>query len=242
MRDFSIFHPEKPAHGPQQRLLLEVTWDAIERAGICPDDLNESATGVFIGLYGHDYEDLEIKSFSNHEVLGHYSTGVSTSIAAGRLSYILGTKGPSMTIDTACSSSLVALHLACQSLHEQECRQAIVGGVNLILSPEASISFARAGMLSPDGKCKTFDRSANGYVRGEGIGVVILKPIKQALADKDTILAVIRGTAINQDGASNGLTAPNLRAQAEVLSQALQKAHIHAAEVSYLEAHGTGPL
>ncbi|NES64960.1 MAG: GNAT family N-acetyltransferase, partial [Okeania sp. SIO2D1] len=227
---------------PQQRILLEEHWNALENAGINPESLSGTETGIFVGLAFHDYEQLQCKYYQEQEedLNIYFATGNSPAISAGRLSYFLKLNGPSITVDTACSSGLSAVHLACQSIRNGECELALASGVNLLLSPELSISFSQAGMLSPDGRCKTFDASANGYVRSEGCGVVVLKSLKQAIADKDQILAVVRGTAVNQDGASNGMTAPNQSAQEAVIQKALSVAGMSADRVSYVEAHGTG--
>lgn len=239
---FGIAPREAQRMDPQQRLLLEVAWQALEHAGIDPRGLEGTDTGVFVGLFGHDYEMLQQAATPNSELDAYFSTGVSPSVAAGRLSYLLGLQGPALAIDTACSSSLVALHLAGRSLREGECRLALVGGVNLILAPQLSIAFSRAGMLSPDGRCRTFDAEAAGYVRGEGCGVVVVKSLSRALADGDTVYAVLRGSAVNQDGRSNGLTAPNGLAQEAVIRQALAAAGVQAEQVGYVEAHGTGTV
>jgi malonyl CoA-acyl carrier protein transacylase len=237
---FNISPREAKRTDPQQRILLEQTWHALENAGINPESLTGTQTGVFAGIFSHDYEILQIRQNDDTDYDTYFGTGNSASVAAGRIAYILGLQGPAVAVDTACSSSLVAVHLACQSLRLEECDLAISAGVNLILSPELSISFSRAGMLSPDGRCKTFDASADGYVRSEGCGVVVLKPLSKAIADRDNILAVIRGTAINQDGSSNGLTAPNGLAQEAVIRKALKNAALAPDTISYFEAHGTG--
>ncbi|MGD0282879.1 MAG: beta-ketoacyl synthase N-terminal-like domain-containing protein, partial [Dissulfurispiraceae bacterium] len=237
---FRISSREAAVMDPQQRLLLEVAWEALENAGLDPESLSGSETGVFTGIFSHDYEILQIRENEITDYETYFATGNSASVAAGRLSYFFGFQGPALSVDTACSSSLVAVHLACQSLRNKECEIALAAGVNLLLSPELSITFSRAGMLSPDGRCKTFDASADGYVRSEGCGVVVLKRLSQALADKDSVLAVIRGSAVNQDGSSNGLTAPNGLAQEAVIRRALLAARISPQEVSYVEAHGTG--
>ncbi|HEY3861189.1 MAG TPA: SDR family NAD(P)-dependent oxidoreductase [Verrucomicrobiae bacterium] len=237
---FRVSPREAKSMDPQQRILLEETWTALERAGIAPDSLAGTQTGVFIGVFTHDYELLQIKSGAETDFDAYFGTGNSASVAAGRLAYFFGLQGPAVTLDTACSSSLVALHLACQSLRNGESELAIVGGVNLLLTPELSIGFSQARMMAPDGRCKTFDASADGYVRSEGCAVVILKRLSQAQADGDNILAVVRGTAVNQDGASNGLTAPNALAQTAVIKKALAAARVSASEVSYVETHGTG--
>ncbi|MCB0191358.1 MAG: SDR family NAD(P)-dependent oxidoreductase, partial [Anaerolineae bacterium] len=237
---FHISPREAEVMDPKQRILLEESWHALEQAGIDPAALRESQTGVFVGILGHDYELLQIKQHQPVEV--YFGSGNSNSVAAGRIAYALGLQGPAMAVNTACSSSLVAVHLAVQSLRNDECDLALAAGVNLILSPELSQTFARSGMLAADGRCKTFDASANGYVRSEGCGVVVLKRLSAAVADHDNILAVIRGSAVNQDGASNGLTAPNGLAQEALLRKALQTAMIEPHEVSYVEAHGTGTV
>ncbi|MFB1483782.1 SDR family NAD(P)-dependent oxidoreductase [Corallococcus sp. RDP092CA] len=239
-RFFGISPREASAMDPQQRLLLEVTWEALERAGIAPGSLAGSATGVFVGISTHDYELLQVRAGRYQELDIHFATGNAPSIAAGRVAYALGLQGPALSIDTACSSSLVAVHAACQSLRAGESRLALASGVNLLLAPELSVTFSNAGMLAADGRCKTFDSAADGYVRSEGCGVVVLKRLSEALADRDPILAVIRGTAIRQDGASNGLTAPNGLSQEAVIRSALAMAGVRPDEVSYVEAHGTG--
>ena len=190
---------------PQQRLVLEVSWEALEHAGQAPGRLDGSATGVFLGICNSDYSRLLQDHDSSDAYIG---TGNAFSVAAGRVSYLLGLEGPSLAVDTACSSSLVTVHLACQSLHSGECRMALAGGVNLVLSPESTVNFAKLRMLSPGGRCRTFDAAADGFVRGEGCGMVVLKRYYDAMADGDRVLAVIRGTAVNQDGRSNGLTHP----------------------------------
>ncbi|MGL5877308.1 MAG: beta-ketoacyl synthase N-terminal-like domain-containing protein, partial [Xenococcaceae cyanobacterium] len=235
---FGISPRETQRMDPQQRLLLEVSWEAIEHAGISADKLARSATGVFMGVSSSDYSQLQL--LYGIEVDAYAGTGNAHSIAANRISYFFDFKGPSLTVDTACSSSLVAVHLACQSLNNGECDRALVGGVNLMLSPELHQTFSQAGMMSADGRCKTFDASADGYVRGEGCGVVILKRLEDAIEDNDNILAVIKGSAINQDGRSNGLTAPNGLSQQAVVRQALKNANVEPSEISYVEAHGTG--
>ena len=235
---FGISPRETEHIDPQQRLMLEVAWEALEQAGIIPKTLEGSQTGVFIGLTNADYHKLLYKDCSQ---IGPYSaTGTTPCIAANRLSYLLNLRGPSMAIDTACSSSLVAVHLACQSLRNGESNLCLAGGVNLKLTPEPTISCSQAKMMSPDGRCKTFDASANGFVRGEGGGVIVLKRLGDALRDGDNILALIRGSAVNQDGTSNGLTAPNGPSQQEVIRQALQQGRLTPAQISYFEAHGTG--
>ena len=236
---FGISPREAQQMDPQQRLLLEVTWSALENAGIVPQSLAGSQTGVFIGLSNNaDYSRLIYKDLSN---LNAYSgTGTSNSIFANRLSYFFNLKGASMAIDTACSSSLVAVNLACQSLLSQDSNLCLVGGVNLILSPELTIFLSQARMMAADGRCKAFDSSADGYVRGEGCGVVVLKRLDNALKDGDNIQAVIKGSAVNQDGLTNGLIAPNGPSQQTVIRQALKKAGVKPAQISYVETQGTG--
>jgi acyl transferase domain-containing protein/acyl carrier protein len=237
---FNISPREANLMDPQQRLLLELHWEALENAGIDANQLREKACGIFVGLYSHDYELLQVIGGGESDLGAHYATGNSASIASGRLAYFLGTRGPAITLDTACSSSLVAVHQAVRSLRTAECELAMASGVNLILSPRLSIAFSKAGMLSPHGRCKTFDAAADGYVRSEGCGVVVLKRLDDAVRDGDAILAVIRGSAVNQDGASNGLTAPSLPAQEELIRTALKDAGLRPGDIDYLEAHGTG--
>lgn len=236
---FRIAPREAILMDPQQRLLLETGWEALEDAAIAPEGLAGSQTGVFVGCSTNDYSECIVDQlgFAGDAYAG---TGNTASVAAGRLSYLLGLNGPSLAIDTACSSSLVALHLACQSLRDGECDAALAGGVNLMLSPSVTINFCKARMLSPDGSCKTFDASADGYVRGEGVGMVVLKRLQDATRDGDRVLGVIRSTAINQDGRSSGLTVPNGPAQEALIRQALAAAGLKPQDVDYLEAHGTG--
>lgn len=235
---FGISPREAARMDPQQRLLLEVCWEALENAFISPQSLTGTRTGVFVGISSSDYSRLQ---FDDPERIDAYAgTGNAHSIAANRLSYVFDLRGPSMAVDTACSSSLVSVHLACQSLRSGESDLALAGGVNLILTPELTITFSQARMLSPDGRCKTFDANANGYVRGEGCGVVILKRLSDAMRDGDNILALVRGSAVNQDGRSNGLTAPNGLAQQDVIRHALSQAQVSVEQISYIEAHGTG--
>nr|WP_269770174.1 non-ribosomal peptide synthetase/type I polyketide synthase [Cystobacter fuscus] len=235
---FGLMPREAEALDPQQRLLLEVSWEALEHSGIPARGLDGSATGVFVGVSGSDYGTL---STSSEEALTPYSlTGTLLSTAAGRLSYTLGLRGPSLAVDTACSSSLVAVHLAAQSLRRGESDLALAGGVNLLLSPRPFVGLSQLQALAPDGRCKTFDESADGYCRGEGAGVVVLKRLSDAERDGDRVIAVIRGTAVNHDGRSSGLTVPNGMAQEAVLRAALRDAGVEPASVSYLEAHGTG--
>ncbi|KDB53392.1 hypothetical protein X805_09770 [Sphaerotilus natans subsp. natans DSM 6575] len=234
---FRMAPVEAAAMDPQQKLLLETHWEALEHAGIDPDGLQGTATGIFVGTFGDDFKLLQARE---PDIGLYYGTGSANAVTAGRLAYFLGTSGPAFSVDTACSASLVAVHQACQSLHSGESDLALASGVNLLLTPELSIAFSQAGMLAPDGRCKTFDARADGYVRSEGCGVVVLKRLSQAQAAGDRVLAVIRGTAINQDGASNGLTAPNGAAQEAVIRQALAAAGLQPHDIAHVEAHGTG--
>ncbi|MEU4159274.1 type I polyketide synthase [Actinoplanes sp. NPDC026670] len=237
---FGISPREAARMDPQQRLLAEVAWEALEDAGIVPERLAGTATGVFVGIATNDYGHLQ---FQRHDQIdAHTGTGNALSIAANRLSYLFDLRGPSLAIDTACSSSLVAVQQACTSIAQGDCTLALAGGVNLILSPALAINFAKAGAMARDGRCKTFDARADGYVRAEGAGVVVLKPLSAALRDADTVYAVIRGGAVNQDGRTNGLMAPNPRAQEAVLRTAYARAGVAPHEVGYVEAHGTGTL
>ncbi len=237
---FGISPREAISIDPQQRLLLEVSWEALENAGQIRDRLSNSQTGVFIGITTNDYTRLLMQSDDLSHINAYFSTGNALNAAAGRLSYTLGLQGPSMAIDTACSSSLVAIHLACQSLRNFECDQSIAGGVNLILAPEVSVALCQARMLSLNGRCKTFDTAADGYVRGEGCGIIVLKRLTDAIADGDNILALIRGSAVNQDGPSSGFTVPNQTAQQTLIRKALAMAKVEPSEINYVEAHGTG--
>jgi myxalamid-type polyketide synthase MxaB len=238
---FGISPREAARMDPQQRLLLETTWEALENAGLPADRVAGSKTGVFVGIGGTDYSQLYRRFDNSTEYLDAYcGTGNALSIAANRISYILDLRGPSLSVDTACSSALVAIHYAAQSLRQHDCDMAIAGGVNAILTPEVTIAFSKARMLSPDGRCKTFDADANGYVRGEGCGVVVFKRLADAVRDGDPILAVLRGTAVNQDGKTTGITAPNGPAQKECVRTALEQAGVEANQLTYIEAHGTG--
>ncbi|MFI5680210.1 SDR family NAD(P)-dependent oxidoreductase [Streptomyces cellulosae] len=237
---FGITSGEAEVMDPQQRLLLEVGCEALDHAGVPLSALQGSATGVFVGLSALEYGHLTTADVSG--VRPWTSTGAAGSIAANRMSYLFDLRGPSMTIDTACSSSLVAVHQACRSLRNGECDTALAAGVNVLLSPAITANFDQVGALSPDGRCKPFDARADGIVRGEGCGVVVLKRLADAQRDGDRILAVVRGTAVNSDGRSAGLMAPNPVAQEAVLRSALRDADVDAAAVGYVEAHGTGTL
>ncbi|ONI89358.1 hypothetical protein ALI144C_05300 [Actinosynnema sp. ALI-1.44] len=235
---FEISPREAPEIDPQQRLFLEVAWEALEDAGIDGRALEGSRTGVFAGAIWHDYSDLAHAGLAR--MTSHSATGRAVNMIANRLSYVLGLRGPSVVVDTACSASLFAIHTACQSLWLNESTMAIAGGVNLLLDPTTSVGLTRFGGLSPDGRCKSFDAAADGYGRGEGCGVVVLKRLSRALADGDDVWCVIAGSAANNDGLSNGLTAPNPVAQEEVLRDAYARAGVLPADVHYVETHGTG--
>ncbi|MEP7243281.1 MAG: beta-ketoacyl synthase N-terminal-like domain-containing protein, partial [Gammaproteobacteria bacterium] len=245
--DLSSFEPsffgmsprEATGVDPQQRLLLEVVWEALENAAIPGDRLDGSQTGVFVGITSMDYSNrIDVSDPARSDI--YLATGTALNAAAGRISFTLGLQGPCMAIDTACSSSLVAIHTACQSLRNRESDLALAGGVNAILSPDPFVLISKWGMLSPDGRCKSFDASANGFVRGEGCSMIVLERLSDAVANGRRILGVIRGSAINQDGRSSGLTAPNGLAQQAVVRSALRAANLKATDVSYVEAHGTG--
>jgi phthiocerol/phenolphthiocerol synthesis type-I polyketide synthase C len=237
---FGISPREAARMDPQQRLLAEVAWEALEDAGVVPEDLPGSRTGVFIGIATNDYGHLQFQDLNRIDA--YTGTGNAFSIAANRLSYLFDLRGPSISTDTACSSSLVTVHQACVSLSLGECTMALAGGVNLIFSPALAINFSKAGAMAPDGRCKAFDARADGYVRSEGAGIVVLKPLRQAVADRDSIYAVILGGAVNQDGRTNGLMAPNPHAQEAVLRAAYASAGVAPGDVDYIEAHGTGTL
>lgn len=235
---FGISGREAVSMDPQQRLLLEVAWEALENAGITDAQLKGSITGVFIGAFQIDYTMMQIAADLPVDI--YTGLGNANSIIANRLSYLLDLKGPSITLDTACSSSLVAVHLACQSLRNHECDQAFAGGVNLIIDPLSTLITTKVVGQAVDGHCKTFDARADGMVRGEGCGIVILKRLRDALKDGDKVLALIRGSAVNQDGRSANITAPNGLAQVEVIRKALASASVNASAISYIETHGTG--
>jgi acyl transferase domain-containing protein/acyl carrier protein/short-subunit dehydrogenase len=237
---FSISPREAAEMDPQQRHMLELAWEALEDAGIVPSSLLGSSTGVFFGAMWNDYALLD--SDDPRRIGLYTATGQDLGIIAARVSYTLGLEGPSLVVNTACSSSLVAIHLACQSLRLGESSLALAGGVNLMLSPHGTVAMSKFGAMAPDGRCKAFDARANGYVRGEGGGVVVLKPLSQALIDGDPICCVIRGGAMNNDGFSNGLTAPNPQAQEKMLREAYQCAGVEPAKVHYVETHGPGTL
>lgn len=234
---------EAASMDPQQRLALECAWEALEDAGINPRGLEGSRSGVYFGVAGTDWGNIQLRGAPDADVVhSHFAAGVGHSMVSGRISYVLGLQGPSISIDTACSSSLVAVHLACQALRNRDCDLALAGGVNLILAPDFTIAFQQTQMLSHDGRCRTFDADASGFSRGEGCGVVVLKRLSDAVRDGDRILAVVKGSAVNQDGPSSGLTAPNGPAQEAVIRDALRAAGVTADTVSYVEAHGTGTI
>jgi acyl transferase domain-containing protein len=237
---FGITPREAASMDPQQRLVLEVAWQALENAGQSPDGLMAQPVGIFIGAAAPDYFQLMLRRNDPAAIDAYMASGGALSVIAGRLAYFLGTQGPAVVVDTACSSSLVAIHQACRSLRQRESRLAIAGGVGVILLPELTVNFSQARMLSPDGRCKTFDAAADGYVRGEGCGLVLLKRLSDALAEGDRVMAVIRGSAVNQDGRSSGLTVPNGVAQETVIAAALEDARLAPGDIDYVEAHGTG--
>ena len=234
---FGIAPKEAVTMDPQQRLLLEVAWETLEDAHYIPQNLRGSNTGVFIGIGTHDYS---IMMWQQPVSEPYATTGTGNCIAANRISYTFDLKGPSLAVDTACSSSLVAVHLACQSIWTGESNQALAGGVNVLLLPTIMVGFSKGGFMSSEGRCKSFDAGADGYVRGEGAGLVLLKPLSQAQKDGDNIYGVILSSAVNQDGCSNGLAAPNPEAQEAVLRSAYHRGGIDPSQVSYVEAHGTG--
>ena len=223
---------------PQQRWLLEAAWEALEDAGVPPAALRGTTTGVFVGISANDYHTLQLSD--KHHIDVHTNSGGTLSIAANRVSYMLDLRGPSLSIDTACSSALVAVSLACQAIWSGECEGALTGGVNVLISPNSSIGFSKAGMLSPTGQCYAFDERANGYVRGEGAGLVYLKPLSRAQHDGDRIYAVVRAAVVNSDGHTSSMTVPGVESQAAMLRQAYREAGIRPQDVDYIEAHGTG--
>ena len=238
-RFFDISPGEATSMDPQQRLLLEVVWEALENAAIPPDSLAGSETGVFIGISSNDYGMLANRQ--DGSALDKYLvTGAANSIASGRISYLLGLQGPNIAVDTSCSSSATSVHLACQSLRRKEVDLAIAGGVSLALLPQITEALGRFNMLALDGHCKTFSEHADGFARGEGCGVIVLKRLSDATRNHDNIIGLIRGSACNQDGRTSGLTAPSGRAQERVIAAALKDAGATAAEIDLIEAHGTG--
>ncbi|WP_049580006.1 beta-ketoacyl synthase N-terminal-like domain-containing protein, partial [Streptomyces sp. SBT349] len=236
---FGISPREASVMDPQQRLMLELAWEALEDAGSAPQTRDGQHTGVFVGAASNDYAVLLDRQGPAART-SHANAGVQHSIIANRVSYALGLQGPSFAVDAGQSSSLVAVHMACESLRHGESTIALAGGVNLNLLPDSTLAVARFGALSPDGRCHTFDARANGYVRGEGGGVVVLKPLSRALADGDRVYCVIRGSAVNNDGGGEGLTVPSRIAQEDVIRLACGRAGIRPGELEYVELHGTG--
>jgi mycoketide-CoA synthase len=237
---FGISPREARQMDPQQRLVLELAWHAIEDAGIDPFRLRNAPVGVYIGAMSSDYSTLTSRDL---DLIDHHTAaGVDTSIISARVSYQLGLQGPSVTINTACSSSLIAIHLACQSLRLGESTMVLAGGVHLMLSPHGTVAMTKFGAMNPAGQCRAFNASANGYVRGEGAGIVVLKRLSSAIASGDRIYCVIRGSATNNDGFSNGLTAPNPKAQEAMLVQAYAEAEVDVGSVHFVETHGPGTI
>ncbi|PWK11298.1 type I polyketide synthase [Tumebacillus permanentifrigoris] len=237
---FGISPREADLLDPQQRLMLEVSWEALEDAGFVPEQLAGSKTGVYVGCFTNDYQWMQVSEKNVDYLDTHSTSGFMMTLHSNRLSYVYDFQGPSMTVDTACSSSLVAVHLACQSLITGESNLALAGGINIMLKPELTIAESKGGFLSPDGRSKAFDSRANGYVRAEGCGMVVLKRLEEALADGDPIYAVIAGSACNQDGRSAGLTVPSGESQEALVREALDRAGIQSNQIQYMEAHGTG--
>lgn len=236
---FRIAPRESASIDPQQRLLLEVSWEALENAAIAAEQIQGSPTGVFIGIAAMDYWH-RLLSRKDPEIDAYLTTGNTHSLASGRISHFFDFTGSSISVDTACSSSLVAVHLAIKSLRDRECDLALAGGVNRLISPQVSINFSMAKMLSPDGRCKTFDQSADGFVRSEGCGIVVLKRLKDAIANQDRIRGILLGSATNQDGRTSSITTPNSLSQQKVIEQALINSKIKPQQVSLIETHGTG--
>ncbi|NEP57546.1 MAG: alpha/beta fold hydrolase [Symploca sp. SIO2G7] len=237
---FRMASREAASLDPQQRLLLEVSWEALENAGIAPTSLAGSQTGVFVGIHWDDYSAERFYLVNPSDLNAYPTLSNLRSLSAGRIAYVLDLHGPTLQVDTACSSALVSVHLACQSLHDRECNLAIAGGVSLLLSPKLTIGFCQMNVLAKDGRCKTFSDSVDGFVQGEGCGMVILKRLSDAISDRDPILATIRSSVVNHDGYSLTLTTPASAAQEAMLRQAIENAHIEPKQVQYVETHGTG--
>lgn len=234
---FNISPKEAKYIDPQHRIFLEAAWHAVEDAGYSTESLSGKKVGVYVGVSKNDY--AEMLQSTHQEISSFISTGTVHSILANRVSFLLDIRGKSEVVDTACSSSLVALHNAIRDMRAGNCEAALVGGVNALITPTMYLSHGKSGMLSSEGKCKTFDESSDGYVRGEGVGCIFIKPLAKAIADNDPIIGIIKGTAVNHNGRSNSLTSPSVRAQAEVINAALEDAGLDAGQVSYIEAHGT---
>ncbi|MBP2630115.1 MAG: Mycocerosate synthase, 6-deoxyerythronolide-B synthase, partial [Firmicutes bacterium] len=236
---FFGFSPrESEVMDPQQRIMLELAWSCLEDGGIRPSDVSGKKVGVYLGVFSSDYKELQEREFRAIEM--YHSIGTATAVVANRISHYFNFKGPSIPIDTACSSALSAIHAAINSLRSGECSMALVGGINLLLTPTRYISYSKTGMLSPTGSCKTFDESADGYVRGEGAGLILVKPLEQAIKDGDSIYGILKGSAINHNGKTHTLTYPNPEAQADVIIEACKQARVTPESISYIEAHGTG--
>ena len=237
---FGISPREAPHVDPQHRLLLETAWEAMEDAGIVLDLERGTDLATFVGISHNDYQIIQGTPWDSSGITPHSPTGTAHSIAANRISYCFNLRGPSVALDTACSSALTAVHLACEHIWSGRGETALAAGVTVMITPGGFIGFSQASMLSPDGRCKAFDASANGFVRGEGAGVVILKRLSRALEDGDSIHAVIIGSAINQDGHTNGISLPSADAQARLVSEACQDAGVDPSQIGFVEAHGTG--
>src|SRR5687768_13473375 len=237
---FGISPREAPYVDPQHRLLLETAWEAIEDAGLVLDFEKGTDLGVFVGISHNDYQVIQGTPWDSQGISPHSPTGSAHSIAANRISYCLNLRGPSVAMDTACSSALTAVHAACEHIRTGRGDTALAGGVTVMITPGGFIGFSQAGMLSPEGRCAAFDASANGFVRGEGAGMVLLKRLSQAIADGDPIHGVICGTALNQDGHTNGISLPSAEAQARLVQDACKDAEVAPERIGFVEAHGTG--
>lgn len=225
---------------PQVRLLLEVTWEALEDSGIAASSVRGSKTGVYMGVTASEYAILT--SMPSHNINQYSNSGTNSCMMANRVSYEFDFRGPSFSVDTACSSSLYAIHMACEALKSGQCTMAVAGGVNLILMTGATVGFCQAGMLAPDGRCKSFDESGDGYSRSEGAGVIVLKKLTEAIKDGDRVYAVIRGGALSNDGRTPGIATPSFDAQVDLIKSACKEAKVRPQDVIYAEAHGTGTM